>query len=299
MGTVGAMPEPRSDPPSPRPETPTGLIAAETDAVPDPETTTAPDPTTTSAPAEREWWDDPRLPWRGQPGRADIWCWTAFGLTGLYGLILLPLRPILLGANPFLLAALGGSRTSLVTIGALAATGNGWWPLGLALGTIGAIKFDPIYFWAGRLWGRGLIEIVAGRSARAARNAHRAERLAERFGILAVVATFFVPLLPSAVVFASVGAAKMRWRTFLLVDIASSFLTRALYLYLGYRIGQPAIDVVKVIATYSWWISLALLAGIIIGAIYRAVRRRGGETEVGPGASVTDPTPADSGSDGA
>lgn len=222
---------------------------------------------------EREWWEDPRLPWKGKPGRRDIACWVAFSFTGLYALVLLPLRPVLLGANPYLLAALGGSRTSAVTIGALAATGVGWWPLGLLLGTIGAVKFDPIFWWAGKLWGRGLIEIVAGRSARAARNADRAERLTKRFGVAAILLGYVIPL-PSAVIYATLGATGMRLRTFLLIDVIGAASTRAIYIYLGYRIGQPAIDVVQVIAKYSLWLSLVLLAGVVISAIRQSVRRR-------------------------
>lgn len=221
-----------------------------------------------------EWWDDSRLPWRGKPSRADLWCWVGFSLTGVYALILLPLRPVLLGANPYLLAALGGSRTSAVTIGALAATGVGHWPLGLVLGTFGAIKFDLLYWWAGRLWGRGLIEIIAGRSARAARNAERAERFARRFGGLAIVLTYVIPLLPSAVVDATVGASGMRMRRFLLIDALSAAATRGLYIYLGYRLGQPAIDVVQVIAKYSWYVSIALIVGIFANLAWQARARR-------------------------
>jgi membrane protein DedA with SNARE-associated domain len=218
---------------------------------------------------EKPWWDDPRLPWKGAPTRSDIACWVAFSLTGVYALVLLPFRPVLLGANPYLLAALGGSRTSAVTIGALAATGHGWWPVGLLLGTFGAAKFDPLYWWAGRLWGRGLIEIIAGRSPRAARNAARAEAVARRFGIWAILITYVIPI-PSAVVYATVGAAGMRLGRFLAIDILSAALTRAGYIYLGYRLGQPAVDVVQVIAKYSWWISIALLVGILVGALRRA-----------------------------
>jgi membrane protein DedA with SNARE-associated domain len=176
---------------------------------------------------------------------------------------------MLLGANPYLLAALGGSRTSAVTIGALAATGHGWWPLGLLLGTFGAVKFDPLYWWAGRLWGRGLIEIIAGRSARTARNAARAETVARRFGGWAIMLTYVIPL-PSAVVYATVGAAGMRLGRFLAIDILSAAVTRGICIYLGYRLGQPAVDVVQVIATYSWWISIALLTGILASALRRA-----------------------------
>jgi len=223
--------------------------------------------------AERPWWDDPRMPWSGKPGRADIACWVAFSLTGVYALVLLPLRPVLLGANPYLLAALGGSRTSAVTIGALAATGIGLWPLGLLLGTFGSVKFDPIFWWAGKLWGRGLIELIAGRSPRAARNAARAERATRRFGVLAVLLGYVIPL-PSAVIYATLGATGMRLRNFLLVDIAGALSTRAIYIYLGYRIGQPAVDVVLVIAKYSWWLSIALLAGVIFTAVRQSAGRR-------------------------
>ena len=231
-----------------------------------------PGPVPAGAPSEPAWWDDPRMPWSGRPGRTDIACWVLISLTGIYNLVLLPLRPVLLGANPYLLAALGGSRTSAVTIGALAAIGQGWWPLGLLLGTVGSVKFDPIYWWAGRLWGHGLIEVLAGRSARAARNAARAERLASRFGVLAVVLTYVIPL-PAAVVYATVAAAGMRLRTFLAVDIAIAAVLKAIYIYLGYRIGQPAVEVVEVIARYSLWISLALLAGILVNA-WRQSRAR-------------------------
>ena len=223
--------------------------------------------------AEKEWWDDPRMPWKGKPGRNDILCWVGFSLTGLYALVLLPLRPVLLTANPYLLAGLGGSRVSAVTIGALAATGVGFWPLGLLLGTIGAAKFDPLYWWAGKLWGRGLLEMVSGRSHRAARNAARAERLAQRFGALAIVVTYILPL-PSAVVYATVGAAGMRLRTFLLVDLGTAAVTRALFIYLGYRIGEPAVHVLEEVARYSWYLSIALLVGVLLTTLRQSRRRR-------------------------
>ena len=213
------------------------------------------------------------MPWKGKPGRSDLLCWVGFTVTGIYNLVLLPLRPVLLGANPYLLAALRGSWLSVVTIGAHAATGIGNWALGLVLGTFGAVKFDWLFWWAGRLWGRGLIELVAGRSARAARNADRAERLARRFGTLAIVAGYVIPM-PSAVVYATVAAAGMSLRRFLLVDIGAAAVTRGLFLYLGYRIGAPAVHVVTEIARYSWYLSLVLLAGIIIGAVRQSRRKR-------------------------
>jgi membrane protein DedA with SNARE-associated domain len=241
----------------------------------EPERTGPPDAGRPEAP--KEWWDDPRMPWKGKPSRSDVLCWTAFSLTGVYALVLLPLRPVLLGANPYLLAALGGSRVSAVTIGALAATGVGFWPLGLLLGTFGAVKFDALYWWAGKLWGRGLLEMVSGRSARAARNAVRAERLAQRWGVLAVVVTYVLPL-PSAVVYATVAAAGMRLRTFLLVDVATAAATRGIFIYLGYRVGEPAVAVLEQVARYSWWLSIVLLAGVVLSMVRQSRSRRSSTT---------------------
>ena len=212
------------------------------------------------------------MPWKGKPSRSDIGCWIGFSLTGIYALVLLPFRPVLLGANPYLLAALGGSRTSAVTIGALYATGVGFWPLGLLLGTIGSVKFDLLYCWAGKLWGRGLIEIVAGRSPRAARNAARAERLARRFGPLAIILTYLLPL-PSAVIYATVAASGMRLRNFLLIDITTAAVTRGIFIYLGFWLGAPAVRVVEAIAKYSWYISIVLLVGIFFN-LWRQSRTR-------------------------
>ena len=212
------------------------------------------------------------MPWKGKPSRSDIGCWIGFSLTGIYALVLLPFRPVLLGANPYLLAALGGSRTSAVTIGALYATGIGFWPLGLLLGTLGSVKFDWLYWWAGKLWGRGLIELIAGRSPRAARNAARAERLAQRFGPLAIVITYILPL-PGAVVYATVAASGMSLRKFLLIDITTAAVTRAIFIYLGFWLGAPAVRVVEAIAKYSWYISIVLLVGIFFN-LWRQSRAR-------------------------
>lgn len=222
---------------------------------------------------EKEWWEDARLPWKGKPGRRDIGLWIAFSLTGLYSLALLPLRPILIGKLPLLLVGLTGSRSGLVTIGALAALGRAdWWWVGWILGSISYIKFDPIFFLAGRLWGQGLIEVFAGRSKRAARGAARAERLGRRFGILAVVLSYIIPI-PSAVIFATLGTAGMRIRTFVAVDLASALALNGLWLYLGHRLGQRAVDVVNVIARYSTWLSLAFIGFIVISAIWSARRK--------------------------
>ena len=223
--------------------------------------------------ASKEWWDDPRMPWKGKPGRADLLCWAGFSLSGVIGLVMIPLRPILIGTLPLLLVALTGSRSGLVTIGALGDVGQApWWWIGLIVGIVSAMKWDPLFWWAGRLWGKGLIGVISGRSRWAAFNAARAERLARRWAIPAVLLTW-LPFVPAAIVYATVGMAGMRLRTFLIVDLIGSTLICSLWMFLGFQLGQSAVDVVELIAKYSGYISIGLIVIIIANAYIQSRRR--------------------------
>lgn len=220
------------------------------------------------------------MPWNhrgGKPGRADIGCFIAISVIGIYGLVLLPFRALLI-TQPYLYAAVAGSRTAVVTIGAMAAppTSNHWWPLGLLMAILSIVKFDWIYFWAGRLWGQGLIEMVAGRSKRARRNAERAERLARKYATLAMLVTFLPVPLPASVIYAALGTAGMTWRKFLFLDVLFAVLLQSGYIYLGYRIGAPAVEVVKVYADYALYVSLAILLFMLVSWWWRK-RRRGAD----------------------
>ncbi len=124
-------------------------------------------------PSPPEWWDDPSLPWKHKPTRADLACLSWLGVASVYGMVMLVMRPGLLASAPHVLASLG-SWTGSITVGARAAVGDQWWPLVWLLGTIGLVKFDWIYWWAGKLWGRSLIETWSGRSERARRMNARA-----------------------------------------------------------------------------------------------------------------------------
>lgn len=216
--------------------------------------------------AEKEWWDDPRMPWKGKPGRADLVCWIGIAVVGVYGLIMLPLRAYLVVANPVLQAALTGSRSALVVLGV---TDNPRWVLGLVLGIISIVKFDWIYFLAGRLWGRGLIELMGGRSPRAARNADRAERLARRWGVPAVLITYLPIPIPAAVIYATVAMAGMSWKKFWIVNIIGAVIIQCTWVGLGFWLGEPARVVVEAYARISMYVAFALLIGVFAGVFWQ------------------------------
>lgn len=218
-------------------------------------------------------WDDPRMPWGGEATAEDKRAWWAIIALGLYGIAMMPLRPIILGMSTYALATITGSAIAMVDIGAGIALGveSTWW-LWLVIASLSIIKFDWIFWWAGKLWGHAMIEMIAGRSRWAARTARHAEALARRYGIAAVFIVGLIPFLPASVVYAFVGSAGMRLRTFLIVDLLSALVNRSIWMFLGYQIGDPAKRLVDLIDKYSWYIALAILAVIIIKSIRDAHR---------------------------
>lgn len=217
-----------------------------------------------TAVAEREWWDDPALPWKHRPQRADLACVAWLGVASVYQLVMLPLRPAMLTLSPVLLGSLG-YRTGLVMSGAIAATGDPWWPLVLTLGSLGAVKFDWIYWWAGKLWGHGLIEVWSGRSASARRRNDRAIRFAHRFESLAIASVYLPLPIPAPVVYAALGAAGTTLRKFLVVDTAAALVSTVAYVSLGWWLGAPAVEVVNRYGQWLWYVSLAILVGMLLG----------------------------------
>lgn len=210
-----------------------------------------------------EWWEDPSMPWKHKPTRSDIACFTWLGVVAVYSIVISVLRPTLAGLAPHVLASMG-SWTGLVLVGARAAVGDPWWPLVWVLGTLGLIKFDWIYWWAGRLWGRNLIDAWSGRSPRVRRANARAERLARKYAVLAIAIGFLPLPIPRGVILVVLGEAGTSLRKFLTVSVICSFITNGAYLALGYWIGEPAVKAMEVYGQYLVWVSVAILVVMVV-----------------------------------
>jgi membrane-associated protein len=212
-----------------------------------------------------------RLPWEGKARRVDILCWAGITFSGIYALALLPLVPSLLGTNPVLLELLRGSTTAMVTAGAFARVDEA--PLVLAILAPFPIMllFDPLYWWAGKLWGRPVIDLFAGNRPRAKRWVDKVERNADRIGPPAVILAYVLPI-PSALIYAAVGWTGMRLRFFILFDLIGTALWVALNVGLGYIIGQSAVDVAKAISRYALILTVVLVVVVIVVQIRRSTR---------------------------
>ncbi|PID98586.1 MAG: hypothetical protein CSA83_00460 [Actinomycetales bacterium] len=215
--------------------------------------------------AEKEWWEDPAMPWKHQPGRSDIACMSWFGVVAIFSLILLPLRAWLIAEHSDILAMITGSRTAVAATGARASIGEApHWGWVLLVASFLSLKFDWIYWWAGKLWGRGMIEVWAGKSARAKRNYERAERWAIKFGWLGIFLAYLpipLPLMP--VVFVLAGASGMTVKKFLIIDYIASTLWLLGFFWLGWSVGEPAVAVLNEYAKIAGYVVIAILVVMV------------------------------------
>jgi membrane-associated protein len=222
-------------------------------------------------------WSDPRLPWEGKPRRVDIACWAAIVASGLYYLIILPWRASLVGTHPLISVLLNGSLESIVSAAAFARVGHGSVIVVLLVSLVGLMKFDLVYWWAGRLWGEKIIDLFAGRSKRQQRFglkfAARVNRWGRKFTWPAVIITPFLPI-PNAIVYAIAGWTGMSWVTFLILDGIGSLAWAGMLAGLGWELGHSAVSVAETVSRYGLWIAIAIVVLVVVGQIRGARLQR-------------------------
>jgi membrane-associated protein len=215
-------------------------------------------------------WDNPRLPWSGKPRRADILCWAGITVSGLYYLSLLPFRASLVGTHPVLSELLNGSTEAIVSAAAFARVGRGSLAVVILVAIPGLMMFDLLYWWAGRLWGERVILLFSGRRKHGARFMTRVDRWGRWFTWPAVVAAPFLPV-PTAIIYAVAGWARMNVVTFLVLDLIGSLLWAGMLAGLGYSLGQHAVTVAQTISRYGLWLTIGIVVLVVMGQI-RAAR---------------------------
>ena len=244
------------------------------EAVPSPEAEAAEASSATGQARAADPWSDPRLPWEGKPRRVDIACWAAITLSGLYYLALLPFRASLVGTHPVIRVLLNGSTEAIVSAAAFARVGHGSLAVVLLASIPGLMKFDIIYWWAGRLWGEQIIHLFAGRSERQRKRGlkfvARVNRWGRWFTWPAVIITPFLPI-PNAIVYAVAGWTGMSWVTFLILDAIGSLAWAGMLAGLGYALGQHAVSVAQTVSKYGLWASIAIVVLVVAGQM-RSVR---------------------------
>jgi membrane-associated protein len=211
----------------------------------------------------------PRTPWEGAARRIDIACWAAIMLSGIYYWVILPFRASLVGTHPMVLELLNGSTEAIIAGAAFARVGHGSMVLVVLAAIPGIMKFDIIYWWAGRLWGERIILMLSGRKNRGAKYMDRVQRWGRKFLWPAVILVQFVPI-PSAIVYVIAGWSGMSWVTFLILDAIGTLMWAGMLAGLGYAMGHHAVVVAQTISHYGLWISLGLIAVVIFFSVRNA-----------------------------
>jgi membrane protein DedA with SNARE-associated domain len=204
----------------------------------------------------------PRLPWDGKPRRIDILCWAAITLSGLYYWAILPFRASLVGTHPVALEVLNGSTEAIIAGAAFARVGHGSLVVVLLAAIPGLMKFDALYWWAGRMWGERIILLLSGQRKRGPKYMARVQKWGRKFLWPAVVVCQFVPI-PNAIVYVIAGWAGMRLTTFLILDAIGTLLWAGTLAGLGYAMGHRAVVVAQTISHYGLWVSIGIVVLIV------------------------------------
>lgn len=218
--------------------------------------------------AKQTWRD--AMPWDHPMSRGDkVLVFSTLGIMAVM-LASMPVRPFLLASHPIALSAVTGSLSAIGAGAAFARIGEGQLWLVVAAGVFGMIKFDWLFWLAGRRWGAKIIELFAPGDF--------AKRLVARvrswpaWAMPLVVMAAALPGIPAPAVFAVAGLGGMGLVRFLIVDAIGAALITGLVAGLGYGVGQYAVDVVLMIDEYALWITLALVVLVSFRAGYRGYK---------------------------
>ena len=179
----------------------------------------------------------------------------------------LPLNAFLIGTRPVLLEFVRGSTVSMIAAGGFARVGKAALPATLLAPVLISMWTDPCYFYAGRRYGRRIIEYYERNDPRWRKRIARGERAFRRFGLWTVVFAPFLPV-PSALFYLAAGEAGMPFLLFLLADFAGTMLYIAMFVAVGWFAGQHAVDVAQTITHYAWWVLGATIVLVIVYSIW-------------------------------
>jgi len=243
-------------------------------------------------------------PWHGRPRARDVLCLLAIAVSAVYAVATIPLTPALISTHPVLLELLTGSTSSVISAGAYADVDN---KLQLALVVVAALpgimRFDWVYWWAGRLWGHRIVERLGQRSPRMARLAGLAETRGRRWAGPLVAVAAFLPGGASVAVYAAAGWAGMPLLTFVLWDTLGSAAWISAVAFGGYLLGSDGVTLAQLASRYATVTIILLLIMFIAPQAWHSWREwragraaRGGLPGPLPGPAV--PAPAVTGGAG-
>ncbi|MFD3686031.1 DedA family protein [Nocardiopsis sp. NPDC058631] len=235
-------------------------------------------------------------PWKGKATRQDkALLFTVVAIPAFF-MALTPLKPFLIAEHPVGLAFVTGSNAAVGAASAFARIGEIPLWLVIVAGVVGKIKVDWLFWWVGRLWGRGFVNLIA-QGDKAQRFADRAEDM-NPWIIRAAVPLSYLPGVPALFVYVIAGWTGMRLRTFLLLDALGALILTSTVAGIGYAAGQTGVDIVLAVDRYALWVTLAIVFVMAFLPVVKQMRRAKAEEaakarKAAEAEQAGEPTPTD------
>jgi membrane-associated protein len=232
-------------------------------------------------------------PWLGRPRARDLICAGGVLFSGVYGLALIPLTPVLIASRPVLLELLSGSTPAIVAAGSFSDVSTK-----LQLGVVvaaalpGLMKFDLFYWWAGVLWGPRIMHRLGRRGGRWGAAVRATEKRGPRFAAPAVTLAAFLPGAPTPLIYAAAGWVGLRPVAFLLADAIGSAVWAVMLAVFGYELGPSGVAAANLVSRYALVATIVLLAAVAAPHAWRVARARRSRSRLG---AASDPAPGTSG----
>jgi membrane protein DedA with SNARE-associated domain len=192
---------------------------------------------------------------------ADVASGTTLAFCQGWVLLSAALVPSLLTSRPVVLEFLNGSLLAVAAAGTFVRAGHASVAVALTAPLALWLPVDAVSWWAGRRFGVGVAEWLAGHHPGRATIVAHCERLIDKFGPLSVILGPILPL-PTALIFAATGWRRMPLALFILADAVGVMARGSVAFATGYFYGNHGIDIARRFAEYS-----ALVSGIIIVAV--------------------------------
>ncbi|HET9050964.1 MAG TPA: VTT domain-containing protein, partial [Candidatus Dormibacteraeota bacterium] len=160
-------------------------------------------------------------------------------------------------------AFLRGSTASVLLCGALAHGGSV--PLWQAIAAPFLILMwvDPFLYWAGRRYGRAILDYYSGQSEKMRRRVARGEGWFARYGVWAIVFSAFIPF--AVIFYIAAGESRMRFVKFLAADVASNLMGISTIVTLGWFLGKDrGQTVADTISHYTLYLTAASIVFVVV-----------------------------------
>jgi membrane protein DedA with SNARE-associated domain len=196
-------------------------------------------------------------------------------VSAIYAVATIPLTPALISTHPVLLELLTGGSSSIAAAGAYSdVDGKLQLVIVVAAALPGMMRFDWVFWWAGRLWGHRIVERLGHRSPRSAALARIVETRGRRFAGPLVALAAFLPAGASAAVYAAAGWAGLPLLQLVLFDTLGSAAWAALVAVGGSLLGSEGVTLASLASRYAIATICVLVAVMIAPQLWHLWRER-------------------------